>query len=87
MTNNTPPHPVQPLIADDDGVLRFKANAIVRCLLDNGPFNMQFLLALPFSVEDREQFAQLIGYSLTGFGELPYVTDETFNRAEAQKDS
>jgi len=30
-----------------------------------------------FSQEDREQFAQLIGYSLSGFGELSYVSDET----------
>jgi len=35
-----------------------------------------------FPQEDREQFAQLIGYSLSGFGELDYVSDETYEVAE-----
>lgn len=78
------PHPVQPLIVDADGVMRFKANAIVRFLLNAGPFDMNHLALMPFTQEDREQFAQLIGYSLSGFGELSYVTDETYARAEAQ---
>lgn len=77
----TPPHPFQPLVKDSDGVVRFKANAIVRYLLNAGPFDMNKLARLPFSVEDREQFAQLIGYSMCGFGELSYVTDETYERA------
>ena len=79
-----PKHPVQPLVTDSEGVLRFKANAIVRYLLDNGPFNLNDLALLPFSDEDREQFAQLIGYSLSGFGDLSYVSDETYERAESQ---
>lgn len=79
-----PQHPVQPLVTDSEGVLRFKANAIVRYLLDNGPFNLNDLALLPFSNEDREQFAQLIGYSLSGFGDLSYVSDETYDRAESQ---
>lgn len=79
----TPPHPVQPLILDD-GIIRFKRNAIVRYLLDAGPFNLNQLALMPFTDEDREQFAQLIGYSLSGFGELSYVSGETYARAEAQ---
>lgn len=73
-------HPVQPLITDKDGTLRFKSNKIVEFLLEAGPFNMNQLALMPFSNEDREQFAQLIGYSLQGFGELPYVSGETYNR-------
>lgn len=76
-------HPVQPLETDSSGVLRFKKNAIVRFLLDAGPFDMNQLALMPFSQEDREQFAQLIGYSLSGFGELSYVSDETYERAVA----
>lgn len=75
-------HPIQPLVQDERGVLRFKANAIVRYLLDAGPNDMNTLAAMDFSVEDREQFDQLIGYSLSGFGEISYVTDETYNTAE-----
>lgn len=76
----TPKHPIQPLIRTDDGIIRFKENKIVKFLLDAGPFDMNQLAMMPFSVEDYEQFAQLIGYSLCGFGDLSYVTDETYNR-------
>jgi hypothetical protein len=36
-----------------------------------------------WSNEDREQFAQLIGYSLSGFSSLSYVSDETYQLATA----
>jgi len=74
-------HPVQPVMKDSFGTLRFKKNEIVCFLLDHGPFDMNKLACLPFSQEDYEQFAQLIGYSLSGFGDLSYVSDETHNRA------
>lgn len=74
-------HPIQPLEKDKDGVIRFKQNNIVRYLLDNGPFDMNQISILPFTQEDREQFAQLIGYSLFGFRELSYVSDETCETA------
>jgi len=48
----------------------------VRFLLDMGPFDMNKLAIMDFSREDRIQFAQLIGYSQAGFGELSYVSDE-----------
>lgn len=76
-------HPVQPLVVDEQGVVRFQANAIVRFLLDAGPYDMNALSLMPFSDEDRAQFAQLIGYSLCGFGDLSYVSDEVFERAES----
>lgn len=80
------PHPIQPLYKDKQGVLRFKANEIVKFLLDDGPNDMNRLaLIKQFSKEDREQFAQLIGYSLSGFGELSYVSDETYEKAAKQK--
>ena len=79
-------HPIQPLAADDHGTVRFKANAIVRYLLDAGPFDMTHLAVIPASQEDREQFAQLIGYSLSGFGELSYVRDDTYEAAAKMAD-
>ena len=76
-------HPVQPLEKDTDGTLRFKKNAIVKFLLDAGPFDMNQLGYMNWSNEDREQFAQLIGYSLSGFSSLSYVSEETFQLATA----
>jgi len=75
-------HPIQPISKDTHGVYRFKSNSIVRFLLDEGPFDLNQLAIKDFSQEDREQFAQLIGYSLSGFGELSYVSDESYETAE-----
>lgn len=76
-------HPIQPVGWDCDGRIRFKHNAIVRFLLDMGPFDLNQIALLPnISREDHEQFAQLIGYSLSGFGELPYVSNEVYAEAD-----
>lgn len=77
-------HPIQPLARDADGTLRFKENSIVRHLLDSHPtHDMNTLAAMVFSRDDWQQFAQLIGYSLSGYGELrSYVDDDAFNAAE-----
>lgn len=75
-------HPRQPIEKDQNGVLRFKSNAIVRALLDTGKLNMNDLAVLPFSVEDRCQFAQLIGYSVSGYGDLSYVSAEEADAAD-----
>lgn len=74
-------HPIQPLEYDDNGVLRFKCNEIVRFLLDASAYGLNELATMDFSQNDREQFAQLIGYSLVGFAELSYVSDETYKAA------
>ena len=77
-------HPIQPLQKDKQGVMRFKQNGIVRFLLDNGPFDLNTLHMMSFSREDRVQLAQLIGYSLSGFAELDYVSEKDYDRAEEQ---
>jgi predicted esterase len=75
--------PMQPLVVDARGTVRFKENAIVRHLLDHGGIDMNKIAMLDFSKEDRMQFAQLIGYSVSGYGELSYVSDESYDRAAA----
>ena len=74
--------PMQPLIDK-----RFKENKIVRHCLDAGGTDLNKICMIDFSIEDREQFAQLIGYSLGGYGDLSYVTDESYNRAEKQSEA
>lgn len=69
-------HPIQPLIKTDLGIVRFKKNALVEFLLDEGPFDMNDLARMDFSNEDREQFAQLIGCSFAGFCDLDYTSAE-----------
>lgn len=79
--------PIQPLEVDPHGCLRFKENKIVRYLLDNGGIDLNQLACIDFPNEDREQFSQLIGYSLSGFGELSHVTDETYDAAKMMHDN
>jgi len=74
-------HPIQPLVKDKNGILRFKENAIVRHLLDTHPnCNLNDLACMDFTNDDRRQFAQLIGYSLSGYGDLSYVDDAEHER-------
>lgn len=72
-------HPIQPVIDDGFGVHRFKQNAIVRWMLDKATdahlFDLNEIARLSFSDEDREQLAQLIGYSVSGACDLSYVSN------------
>lgn len=75
--------PMQPIDWDDQGVLRFRQNKIVCWLLHAGPFDMNQIAVLPgISREEREQFAQLIGYSVSGAGDLSYFHEDTIIRAD-----
>jgi hypothetical protein len=77
-------HPMQPVERDADGVSRFKANKIVRFLVDwAAPRGMSLhdLAMLPFDAADRAQLAQLIGYSVDGYSELSYVSDRSYDQA------
>jgi hypothetical protein len=74
-------HPMQPLIMDEQGIVHFKPNALVRYLLHNGGIDMNHLARLGYDKEDYEQFAQLIGYSVGGFNDLSYVSDEVCSLA------
>jgi hypothetical protein len=71
-------HPIQPLATDQQGTLRFKKNAIVSFLAEG---RLNELATVDFPQEDHEQLAQLIGYSLDGFGSLSYVRNETYETA------
>jgi hypothetical protein len=77
---------MQPLYIAGDGRIRFKANAIVRHLLTSAGkvgVDLNSIAMDDFSDDDRMQLAQLIGYSLGGYGELSYVSDESYNAAVA----
>jgi hypothetical protein len=73
--------PIQPIEADGHGVIRFRKNLIVEHLLDKGGLDLNDLARLDFPQEDWEQFAQLIGYSVSGFGSLSYVSNDTYETA------
>jgi len=78
-------HPMQPLVRGEQGIFRFKENKIIGYLFDNGLLNLNKLAVMDFDDNDREQVAQLLGYSIDGYGELPYVTDESYDMAHKNR--
>lgn len=62
--------PDQPVIVDSQGIERFQGNSIVQFLLQAGPFDLNQLSEMDWPIEDKRQFAQLIGYSVSGYGDL-----------------
>jgi hypothetical protein len=73
---------MQPLVRDQQRVIRFKENKIVSFLLEAGPFDLNKLATLSFSDEDRAQLAQLIGYSVSGWADLSYCTEAQVAEAD-----
>ena len=71
---------VMPLQPIEKG--RFVANRIIEALLDKSEIDLNDIACMEFTDQERIQFAQLIGYSLSGFSELSYVDDETYAAAE-----
>lgn len=82
------PRPMQPLVFDSDGIVRFKRNAIVRYLVDvatsHKVTNLNMLAILDFSGEDRNQFAQLLGWSVSRFGDTQFADAETIRVADSE---
>lgn len=75
-------HPMQPLVRDHRNVIRFKENAIIAWLHDVGRLDLNQIAIMNFNDEDREQLAQLIGYSVSGFGDLSYARKKTVRKAD-----
>ncbi len=89
-SNDAARRPMQPFVVKKDKVVRFKANVIVSTLLEectNRGYSLNDLAWIKFTQADWEEFYQLIGYSLCGYHELSFVSDETAREAtkEAKK--
>lgn len=69
--SDTPKHPSQKIVIHEDGVVRFQENKIVSFLLDKYKPGLNDL-TVRFDGErsDFEQLMMLIGYSVSGFGDL-----------------
>lgn len=80
------PHPAQPIAFDGHGVLRFKKNHLVRFMLDfmtQHRMGLDALRSIPgFSEQDLEQLYQLIGTSISTYGEH-FPHSEQLRAAEA----
>lgn len=70
------------------GIIRFKSNAIIEYLFKDGRLNLNEIGLMVqngvFPVGDQVQIAQLLGYSVSGFGDLSYVPRDVCNEADAK---
>lgn len=80
---------MQPIELADDGCVRFRANPIVRHLLEVGPLDLNEIVRMRSSgafgehgVEAYDQLMQLIGYSVSGYGDLSTSPPETVEAAD-----
>lgn len=84
-------HPRQPVVMADDGIVRFRENAIVRHLLNTSRTDLhQLSVAVAhgeYSEDDYAQLLQLIGYSVSGYGSLSVATPEEVAAADAEAET
>ena len=70
-------------------VLRFLENRIIRDLCDEGAIDLNEI-ATKYHDEkynqDHQQLAQLLGYSLSGYLELPYVDEDARHSAAINRE-
>lgn len=81
---------MQPIHTDERGKIAFVENKLVRHLLNFATprgCGMNELYHVECSPEDREQFAQLIGYTIEGYGELSYVRNDSYAAASQRADN
>lgn len=78
-------YPMQPMYEDKTGVIRFEANPIIdHIACEVFGLNEVAVWCAENDIDDKyqEQLAQLIGYSVSGYGNLGYVSDESCDRAD-----
>ena len=77
---------MQPICIASDGVIRFKQNRMVNDLYEFSQprgFGLNEMARRDYTQEERMQFAQLIGYSVSGYGGLSYASLESAEKADA----
>jgi len=82
-------HPTQPLVIDSDGVIRFKENKLILFLMDSTPHLNLNTLSIrdqegKFNKGDYTQLMQLIGYSVSGYGELSTSPKKIVKKADKE---
>lgn len=86
---------MQPIVKTASGVVRFQENRIVSAFYEaasNGrklDLNDIAIRAAhgEFTQAEQMQFAQLIGYSVSGFGDLSYADKAVVRRADRKAES
>lgn len=78
-------HPMQPVVIASDGCARFKENRIVRDLLDLASkhgLDLNQICIKDYEPDDYAQLMELIGYSVSGYGDLDRSRRDHVRRAD-----
>jgi hypothetical protein len=82
--------PMQPIAKDDDGVARFRANDVVRWLIDVKGISLNEVAIAAqngnFDRYDVAQFWQMLGYSVSGYGDLSFIPKSIVRKADEKAD-
>ncbi|QPN47363.1 hypothetical protein I5S86_10935 [Priestia aryabhattai] len=82
--------PMQPVVVASDGVIRFKANQIISDMLElcqKHGFGLNEIAVREYEKDDRSQFMQLIGYSVSGYGNLDCSRAKHVMRADQKAET
>jgi hypothetical protein len=86
-------HPMQPVVIDPHGVVRFRENRIVSMLLDHARTTGVDLNGIGVMVskgqhseDDLVQLMQLIGYSVCGAADLDFMPRDLIDAADAERE-
>lgn len=78
--------PMQPIEWDGKGVIRFQDNKIISMLYEAGVFDLNAIAVQCIEKKipraDQMQFWQMLGYSVSGFGDLSFATKEMVAAAD-----
>lgn len=84
----TKPHPRQPVVFDEHGIARFRANKLINMLLMTSKLDLNDLLVMDtngqFGEGDYVQLMQLIGYSVYGAADLDFMPRELLGAANTE---
>lgn len=73
MAAKKPKHPMQPIVLDGYGLVRFSQNEIVNALLDHSAKHgcgLNDIMERSYDVQDRMQFLQLLGITVGTYGDM-----------------
>ena len=82
--------PMQPVAVAADGVIRFKQNQIIRDMLDlceKHGLDLNEIAMRDYEKDDRSQLMQLIGYSVSGYGNLDCARAKHVARSDHKAES
>ncbi|MNW03269.1 hypothetical protein D3C71_1991770 [compost metagenome] len=81
--------PMQPVVMADDQTVRFKRNQIIcdmQELCAKHGLDLNEIACRDYSKDDRSQLMQLIGYSVSGYGNLSCSRAKHVMRADEKAD-